>query len=117
MKHTPRRWLLARHRPAEPALDSLRQAVLAAARSETEPVTWAALLPALFRPHRRIWTALLATWLGLAGLHLAVRTSDPTAPLTPDQPRATLAARARDRGDAGAHGFLSHQAQLHALLR
>jgi hypothetical protein len=117
MKHPPRHWLLARHRPAEPALDALRQVVLAAARSETEPVTWAALLPALFRPHRRIWTALLATWLGLAGLHLAVRTSDPTAPLTSDQPRASLVAHSRAQARAGAYGFLDHQAQLHALLR
>ncbi|MBL9206605.1 MAG: hypothetical protein JNN01_16045 [Opitutaceae bacterium] len=117
MKHTPRRWLLNRHRPAEPALDSLRQAVLAAARSETEPVSWAALLPALFRPHRRVWTALLAAWLCLAGLHLAVRTSDLAAPRKAHQPRATLAAHAPAHGDAGAHGFLDHQAQLHALLR
>ncbi len=111
MKQSPHDWLLARHRAATPSLDSIRRTALETALRDAVPVPISQLLPALFLPNRRLWTALAATWVILLVLHVAQRPASPaSATLQADAPtNAELVARV--------DSFLNRQTQLHALLR
>lgn len=96
MKHSPRTWLLTRHTAATPALDAARRTAL----RDFDPVPIAQLLPAIFRPHRHLWSILAAVWALLAVLHF----SRPSVPA--DTSRSTVIAAT----------WFSSSPQLHALL-
>jgi hypothetical protein len=108
MKRSPRAWLLDRHQAAEAALNTARHTALneALRPADNATVTISQLLPALFLPNRRLWTALAATWALLLAIHFSQR---PPANASPAQTGNELAART--------DSFLNRQAQLHALLR
>ena len=115
MKRSPRAWLLDRHQAAEAALDTARHTTLneALRPADDATVTISQLLPALFLPNRRLWTALAATWLLLVTLHISQRAASPISAPAP------LEAKAHERTELAARtdSFLNRQAQLHALLR
>jgi hypothetical protein len=93
---TPREWLRLRHRQAQPQLDQLRAAVVAAecgphASAEIgETNTIAGLLRSLFLPNRAAWTTLVAIWVALLTFHF----TRPAPPLAPPAtlPQSTVAA-------------------------
>jgi hypothetical protein len=97
MKMTPRDLLRARHAARAPQLDTLRQAALA----DLAPIPARELLPALFRPHRRLWLGLAAAWIVILAVHFARHPS-----VRPDR---SISVRST------AH-WSANQAQLHALL-
>jgi hypothetical protein len=80
MNQTPRDWLLARHRDADPELDAIRHATLA-----HEAPNWREVLAALFRPHRLTWASLAIVWLLLAIIHGATE-PPPPPPGSPPPP-------------------------------
>jgi hypothetical protein len=78
---TPREILLARHREAEPQLDSIRRNVIAAFGKSSKrgsfPVHVLKSCRDLLRMPRLAWTGLAAAWMVIIALHLA---SSETAP-------------------------------------
>ena len=85
---TPREILLARHRAAEPKLDAIRQAAVAATDDRRPPAqAWSGLTSAgwqlvmalwreLILPSRRIWTGLAAVWIILIIVNVSSRDTD-----------------------------------------
>lgn len=96
MKQTARDLLLTRHAAIAPQLDALCYAVLA----DATPITAGQLLPALFRPNRRLWIGLAAAWIVILALTLTQH-----RPSRPDADAAHFVAN-----------WSTNQAQLHALL-
>jgi len=100
---TPREILLARHRPAEPKLDSLREHAIA--ELETKPreerVSWLESLRETFRIPRAAWAGLAAAWLVIIALNLASRETDSTRTAPPQEtrrsPETLLALREQKR--------------------
>jgi len=76
---TPKEIILESHRAAEPRLDRLREAVLAAelGRPASRPNFAAALAQKLWLeliwPSRRAWAGLAAVWVVLAVVHFATQ--------------------------------------------
>jgi hypothetical protein len=96
MKKTARELLLARHAAIAPQLDKLRLAVLV----DATPIAARQLLPALFRPNRRLWLSLAAAWIVILVINL-------TQPRSPRPDAETIQSIAN---------WSNNQAQLHALL-
>ncbi len=71
--------LLNKHRSAEPALDRLRQDVIATELpTEAEPGFWATLWQELFVQPRRIWAGMGAVWLVALLLNMTSGSDSPT---------------------------------------
>jgi hypothetical protein len=68
MRKPIREWLLAREEKAAPALDAIRQSVVAPERA-----TWLESVAELFRPDLRLWASLAVVWLVLAAAHLELQ--------------------------------------------
>lgn len=97
MKRSPRDLLLERHVDAATQLNELRLSVVAGER----PVPAREFLPALFRPHRRLWFGMAAAWVVI----LAFEFLQPARP--PENAR---------RLNYAARLHATSQAQLYALL-
>jgi hypothetical protein len=96
---TPRELLLARHRAAEPHLDTIRQVVVDGLRNQDTKtqnradglVSWllrcsTPLWRELILPSRRIWSGLAAIWLLLLVVNVSQR--DPVSGITGQPVRA-----------------------------
>lgn len=80
---TPREWLLEKHRHAEPALNSIRQAVVSdvkrtpSASVEAKEPLAATLWRELFWSCRRVWFGLAGAWAAILLLNLAASSEAP----------------------------------------
>lgn len=102
---TPREILLARHRPAEPKLDAIRQQALAALQGGPRTATAASgprngwKLGALVHqawfelvwPSRRAWGGLAAMWVAIVAVNVGLKVETPAGPHSMRTPTPELA--------------------------
>jgi hypothetical protein len=99
---TPREILLARHRPVEPKLDSIRERAVAGleTKSREEGVSWFESWREMFRIPRVAWAGFAAAWCVIIALNVASRettAAQPAAQEAKRSPETLLALREQKR--------------------